>query len=243
MASFNIVSGVKAKAKMIEIEQDKEDMITDQLNKLNSIATNVEEVYTKISDLNLTDSLVSLVNSANEEAKICNVKLRSAKEALVKLNNDVNNGSSKEVIKESVIDSNYKFSEALKSCQDINSTLNDILIKSDCSVGNSTTSFTFTSDYFKNFNDYFSTLTFEQSFAIVHILGSVVIFISLTSLISVVYGNMLIDYFKMEKKYPKIARFINLRRKFQLYYSMIDFFIIFSVIIIMTVVDVQLFFI
>jgi hypothetical protein len=104
--------------------------------------------------------------------------------------------------------------------------------------GNSTTS----SFFMNNYNDYLSSLTFEQSFAIVHILGAVVIFISLISLFSVVYGNMLIDYFQLEKRWPKLARFINLRRKFQLYYSMIDFFIISAILSIVIIVDVNLYF-
>ena len=68
-----------------------------------------------------------------------------------------------------------------------------------------------------------------NSLAGVNLSGSIAVFCCLYTIITAFYGNKLIEYFQLEKKYPKIGRFIQLRRKFQLYYSLIDFFLIFIV--------------
>ena len=43
------------------------------------------------------------------------------------------------------------------------------------------------------------------------------------SVMAVVYGDYLINYLKLEEKYPRLARFIQIRRKFQHFYLFIDF--------------------
>ena len=55
---------------------------------------------------------------------------------------------------------------------------------------------------------FLSSLTFEQTVAIVNISGCIQIIISILSLMIVFYGNILIEHFKLEEKYPKIANFI-----------------------------------
>ena len=84
-------------------------------------------------------------------------------------------------------------------------------------------------NYISDISDFLSSLTFEQNVAIVNVTGCIVIIISLISLFGVFYGNILIDKLHLENKFPKIARFIKWRRKFQFYYSLIDFILIFSV--------------
>ena len=86
-----------------------------------------------------------------------------------------------------------------------------------------------TSKYLSDISEFLSSLTFDQCVAIVNVTGCIVIIISLISLFIIFYGNILIDRLQLEIKYPKISRFIQLRRKFQLYYSLIDFFLIFIV--------------
>ena len=44
-------------------------------------------------------------------------------------------------------------------------------------------------------------------------------------------SNLLIDYFQLETKYPKIAKYIRLRRKFQNYYMFINILLIIFVCI------------
>jgi hypothetical protein len=54
---------------------------------------------------------------------------------------------------------------------------------------------------------------------------------SLISIIFIFYGDYLIKKYKIEVNYPKLAKIISLRRKFQKYYLIVDFLIIISVIL------------
>ena len=72
--------------------------------------------------------------------------------------------------------------------------------------------------YISAFQDYLATLTLEQTFCLVHMLAVTSLFIFLINLAVVFYGESLIKYFELEIKFPKLAKFISLRRKFQQYY-------------------------
>jgi len=125
--------------------------------------------------------------------------------------------------------------ESSKRCQNTSSTLLEILNKISKSGGGNNSNYTI--DEISNFLSY---LTFEQTVAIVHIFGFIVIIISLISLFTVFYGNKLIDYFQLENRLPKVARFIQLRRKFQMYYSVLDFILILTIISIMFYIDLSI---
>lgn len=125
--------------------------------------------------------------------------------------------------------------ESLKTCRIGKVELKEILdnVSKSSSNGNN-----YTIDDISNF---LSTLTFEQTVAVLHIFGFITIIISLISLFTVFYGNLLIDYLKLEQRFPRIAKFIQLRRKFQMYYSLLDFTLILIVISIMFYIDILLF--
>jgi hypothetical protein len=81
-------------------------------------------------------------------------------------------------------------------------------------------------------NQFLLTLNFEQTLAIFHLSGALFILISLYIILIIFFGNSLIKYFNLEKSYPKLASFIQMRRKFQNYY------IIFNIIIIILILFV-----
>nr|YP_010130265.1 hypothetical protein KQ422_mgp033 [Clavaria fumosa]QPZ51167.1 hypothetical protein [Clavaria fumosa] len=88
-------------------------------------------------------------------------------------------------------------------------------------------------DYINQFNvliekykDFLSTLSVEQIAAIVNILGYIIIISSIISIAAVLYGDFLIRYFKLEERFPKLAVFISIRRKFQRYYLNYNFIVI-----------------
>jgi len=82
------------------------------------------------------------------------------------------------------------------------------------------------SDIYNAYRDFLSTLTTAQVGSLAHILICIVISISLFSLTSVFLGDTLIRYLNLEAKYPKLARFIQIRRKFQIYYFVINVILI-----------------
>jgi hypothetical protein len=69
------------------------------------------------------------------------------------------------------------------------------------------------SNYFDSLQQIINSLNFEQTLAITHISGSLFILISLFTISTILYGNYLIEYFKLESKYPKLAKLIRIRRK------------------------------
>jgi hypothetical protein len=58
---------------------------------------------------------------------------------------------------------------------------------------------------------------------------------------SVFYGDSLIKYFKIEEKYPRIAKYIQLRRKFQQYYFFISTLWIFLALVTVLLFNLWLF--
>ena len=90
--------------------------------------------------------------------------------------------------------------------------------------------------FIDNLNSYLSTLDLEQIVAFTNIIGIFTILITLISIIFIFYGNLLLDYFNLEDRYPKIAKIIILRRKLQQYYLLWNIFVI-------TVVLISMFFV
>lgn len=68
------------------------------------------------------------------------------------------------------------------------------------------------------FSDHMDALSLIQKGAVIHICFSISILFSLFTLIGVYFGDWFINYFNLELKYPRLATFFRLRRKFQNYY-------------------------
>lgn len=73
-----------------------------------------------------------------------------------------------------------------------------------------------------DWQEYVSSLPLEKIGALGHILLSLAIIFSLFSILTNFYGDILIKKYKIEDKFPMLARFIILRRKFQNYYLLIN---------------------
>ena len=88
-----------------------------------------------------------------------------------------------------------------------------------------------------NWLEFFSTLTIEQQGAIAHLLASISILLCLFSIIIIVYSDILIKYFKIEEKYPRLGKFIKIRRLFQQYYLFYNFTLIIIVLFLLIYVN------
>ena len=78
--------------------------------------------------------------------------------------------------------------------------------------------------------DYLDSLTLLQESAFFHIAVLLAIGLTVFNILSVIAGNQIIDYFKLEVRYPKLAGFFRLRLKFQKYYLVLNFSLIFLII-------------
>ena len=110
-------------------------------------------------------------------------------------------------------------------------------IKLECAEASNTiteisqsSSFSFLQDGFTTISNFMSSLSLEQLLAVMNILGLIIITSCLISIAIIFYGDYLIKYFKFEVKYPKFAKLIQLRRKFQFVYLNANFLLILPVI-------------
>jgi hypothetical protein len=78
-----------------------------------------------------------------------------------------------------------------------------------------------------DFNKFVESLTTEEKLAFCGLVFNHLILTYTISIIVILYGDYLIERFDLVNKYPKIAKFIHLRRKFQQYYLKISFIWIF----------------
>jgi hypothetical protein len=106
---------------------------------------------------------------------------------------------------------------------------------------NSNSSFFNLSELFKSYKILFDKLSFEQTLAIMNISGSVFIFISLISIITIFYGDYLTKYFKLEKRFPKLARFIQLRRQIKNVGILFNLIFTFTILIITIYINIIVF--
>lgn len=88
---------------------------------------------------------------------------------------------------------------------------------------------------------YISNLNYFQTLALSHLCCIVFITLSLVSLVSLYFGDYLIDKFNIKEKYPRIYKFIQLRRSFQIFYLIKDITIIFITLILLTYININLF--
>ena len=73
-------------------------------------------------------------------------------------------------------------------------------------------------DYLNQLQTAIDNLGQTQKLALIHILASISILFCLFTLIGVYLGDYIIEYFKLEARYPRLARYFSIRRKFQTYY-------------------------
>lgn len=90
----------------------------------------------------------------------------------------------------------------------------------------------FFTNYIDNWNKMLSSLTFEQLLAITNLCAYVCISINLFNIISILFGDQLINYFKLEDRFPKLGFIFKIRNKFN------KFNLVFSLIIIICVLIV-----
>lgn len=65
--------------------------------------------------------------------------------------------------------------------------------------------------------DLFASYSTTQLGALAHIFLYILIYLCISDILTTYYGNFLISYFKLEEKYPKLAKWIKMRKRFQDY--------------------------
>jgi len=124
-----------------------------------------------------------------------------------------------------------KQAEYTKELQSLSSSTDPNIFKSDFS------------EFFNNLadicNDYLSILSSEQMVILFNLSGYILLLMIFTSITNLLIGDQLINYFKLESKYPKFAKYIQIKltlRKYQL-----RFYIVYLYFIILILIFVNIF--
>ena len=80
---------------------------------------------------------------------------------------------------------------------------------------------------FKDLYQYLDTLTLSQESALLQIIIFILLLLIVSNILAALFGNEIIKYFDLEKKYPKLKIFFSYRAKFQKYSIMWSFFQLF----------------
>jgi len=221
------------------INQNKEDALKDRLsqidNNLEAINTNVQNVQTNVQDLQTNIQAASDLSEKVKDMKISEIlsenllsRIEIVKEEGEKLKGILDGeispdsfSTAKIIVHKLANDTN----EILKIFEDINSRSKNFL--SNFNVND-------IYDFLSNFNlnkfyDFLDSLSLIQESAFLHILFFIILLCIGFNILGVLFGNEIIKYFNIDKKYPSLTTILKLRNTFQRYYLLWSIFVMFIV--------------
>jgi DNA repair ATPase RecN len=198
------LKGQSVNDKLIQA-QEQIKLLEDKINQ-----NNLAKLNNRISDIE--------VQSLNNDLNLQLQNLMYEKERLFKALSDFNPNTSSSDIK-------FHAEQSLNHLDKTSETVNKIVDTINNKGSNNFTDLFV--DIFKNWSDFLKSLTFEQLNALSHILAALLVLLCLIDIILVIYNDFLITFFKLEERFPKLARFIQLRRKYQRFHMSVSFIICF----------------
>jgi hypothetical protein len=90
----------------------------------------------------------------------------------------------------------------------------------------------------ESFKTYLNNLNVEGLCIVFNIIGCLFIIFCFISIIFVLWGNFILEYFNLEQKFPWLAKFMNLRRKLVNYNLILNFTLIIIVLVLMIYVNI-----
>jgi hypothetical protein len=201
-----------------ELERNKDIIIThqDTQNKISELSSEASNHITTIKNEQ------NIINELNNKLKDINLN-NSEKDNLIKeLDNHF------ELLRKSI-------DITREDLNKINNIINDSIPKESNILGDM-------QYVLESYRNYLKTLELEQLIAFTNLAGYIFIFFCLITIICIIYSDFLINYFKLETKYPKIANFIKLKRQFYKYNLIFNFSMIFLVIIVLIIFNIYLIF-
>lgn len=210
--------------------------------------TIVKNHYSNIENKNQIDTLQNSINENIELNKELRRSIESIKEDRESILNNLNDAlkgvkENQNTITETldqISETNANNAECISTSQKLITELSDkyntileIIKKSGGNEGNNFLDY----NIIESLNNYISSLTPIEILSFMHICGSIVILFSLFSILTIFYGEFFIQKFTLETRYPKLAKFIQLRRKFQQFYLLTQILTILAILIVSTFVD------
>lgn len=225
MGVFNIIRGNKTS--VLEDKIIKNELKYEELNKK----------YTSLLEKNLNKlenerEILEESNNLRKDVEVLEQKLRNSVEIKRELQNNYSENS--DGIRDKIDEVINKDVEIHQLYESVNSKFDSFINKINTLLNNDNKS-----QYLDSLQSFFDGLNYGQNLAIIHISGSIFILFSLINIISIFYGEMLIKLFDLENRFPKIAKFIQIRRKFQQYYLLMNIGLIAIVLVIIIYINIM----
>lgn len=230
MGVFNTIRGNKT-----SVLEDKIIKNEVKYEELNNWYTSLLE--TNLNKLENEREIIEESNNLRKDVEVLEQKLRNSVELKRELQAKYSENSEDSSIKDQIVEVMDKDVEIQKIYESVNNKFDSFINKINTLLNNSNNK----SQYLDSLQSFFEGLNYEQNLAIVHISGSIFIIFSLMNIISIFYGDRLILFFDLENKYPKIAKFIQIRRKLQQYYLLMNIGLILIVLIIIIYINIIVF--
>nr|AQU12787.1 helix-rich mycoplasma protein [Thelephora ganbajun] len=218
---------------------NKTSVLEEQINKHETKYQELNNKYTSLLENNLNKleterEIIEESNNLKKDVEVLEQKLRNSVEIKRELQTKYSESSGDTSINEKIQEVVNTDEEIHNMYESVNNKFDSFINKINTLLNNSDNK----SQYFDSLQSFFDGLNYEQNLAIVHISGSMFILFSLISIISIFYGEKLIIFFDLENRFPKIAKFIQIRRKFQQYYFLINIGLIIIVLTIIIYINI-----
>lgn len=196
------------------VEQQNMEVLQNKLDSIQQTNQSLVENVTKLADKHVPEAQLSAINIKLEfGAKHCT----TVKEILDKGPENMN------------LDFYRLAYRAADACERANRDAHEAvkgLVDSLNGKSNLVSNFNLDSFY-----GYLNSLGLLELSALYHLIVLTLICIILFNILSVVLGNEIIKYFNLEERFPKLAVFLRLRLKFQRYYLILSFSLIYIICI------------
>jgi len=221
------------------IRTNKTKLLEDKINKQETKYEELNNKYTSLLENNLSRlenerEILEESNSLSKDVEVLDQKLRSSLEIRRELQHKYSENSADLSINNQLQEVENTNVEIHNMYESVNTKFDSFINKVNTLLNNSGNK----SQYLDSLQSIIDGFNYEQNLAMSNILGSMFILFSLISIISIFYGDKLIIFFDLENRFPKIAKFILIRRKFQQYYLLMNMILISIVLLLIIYVNI-----
>ena len=213
---YNHIITVRQKEQFQELERYRKQIAEyrEQLHayETNSLYNEALNVKAEVTELNLSERMHTLNNEINKIKKLVEESNNTLPHDIDYRVNDL-------------IDESKKIGDLASQALDLLTSRRPNFI-SDGSI------FDMFKDHMENMQNILSQLNGEALGAAFHLIFALYMFFCVTTILGVLYGEFLIEYFKLEERYPRIARYLQIRRKFQRGIIILEFVILIILLLI-----------
>jgi hypothetical protein len=217
-------------SKQTKLQEQAQIIIKAQAARIENQVNKIQEKWENVE--NLAKKLEEKLNVSNANKTIVTNKINSIKENGEQLENLLNYSNSN-----SNNNSNLNESNKTKIIEDLVNMKNDIdqvkdVLDNIFKGGPNSTNLVSQLD---KYYEYLDGLTLLQEGAFLHLLMFLLILVIIFNITGIFFGNELINYFKLEDRFPKLAIIFKLRAKYQRYY------LIYNILILVTICFIAIF--